>query len=56
MNFNKVFIFLVLLVAIFAGQTEAGWLKKIGKKIERAGKHAIDTAIKVVVAKEIGRG
>lgn len=33
MNFRGVFIVLALLMAIFAGQTEAGWLKKIGKKI-----------------------
>lgn len=33
MNFNKVFIFLAVVIAIFAGQTEAGWLKKIGKKV-----------------------
>ncbi|XP_018802810.1 PREDICTED: cecropin-1-like [Bactrocera latifrons] len=57
MNFNKAFIFLVILmIAIFAGQTEAGWLKKIGKKIEHVGKHTIDTAIKVIVAKEIAKG
>ncbi|XP_036322709.1 cecropin-1-like [Rhagoletis pomonella] len=45
MNFNKVFIFLAVLIAIFAGQTEAGWLKKIGKKIERVGQHTRDATI-----------
>ncbi|XP_053947429.1 sarcotoxin-1C-like [Anastrepha obliqua] len=45
MNFNKVFIFLAVMIAIFAGQTEAGWLKKIGKKIERVGQHTRDATI-----------
>ncbi|XP_017472753.1 PREDICTED: sarcotoxin-1C [Rhagoletis zephyria] len=45
MNFNKVFLFLAVLIAIFAGQTEAGWLKKIGKKIERVGQHTRDATI-----------
>ncbi|XP_053954639.1 cecropin-1-like [Anastrepha ludens] len=45
MNFNKVFIFLAVVIAIFAGQTEAGWLKKIGKKIERVGQHTRDATI-----------
>ncbi|XP_017472752.1 PREDICTED: sarcotoxin-1C-like [Rhagoletis zephyria] len=45
MNFNKVFIFFAVLIAIFAGQTEAGWLKKIGKKIERVGQHTRDATI-----------
>lgn len=33
MNFHKVFIFVALILAVFAGQSQAGWLKKIGKKI-----------------------
>ena len=33
MNFNKVFMFIALVLAVFAGQSQAGWLKKIGKKI-----------------------
>ncbi|XP_053947428.1 sarcotoxin-1C [Anastrepha ludens] len=45
MNFNKAFIFLAVVIAIFAGQTEAGWLKKIGKKIERVGQHTRDATI-----------
>lgn len=36
MNFSKIFVFFALvLVAIMMGQSEAGWLKKIGKKIVR---------------------
>ncbi|XP_067633053.1 cecropin-A2-like [Eurosta solidaginis] len=45
MSFNQVSVFLVLSFAIFAGQTEAGWLKKIGKKIERIGQHTRDATI-----------
>ena len=35
MNFNKVFVLLAVLLVAFMGQSEAGWLKKIGKKIVR---------------------
>ncbi|XP_067619737.1 cecropin-1-like [Eurosta solidaginis] len=45
MNFNQVFILLAVVLAIFAGQTQAGWLKKIGKKIERVGQHTRDATI-----------
>lgn len=33
MHLNKVFIFVALVLAVFMGQSEAGWLKKVGKKI-----------------------
>lgn len=33
MNFNKIFVFVALILAISLGQSDAGWLKKIGKKI-----------------------
>ncbi|XP_054736766.1 cecropin-like [Anastrepha obliqua] len=53
MNFNGALIFLTLLMTIFAGQTEAGWLKKIGKKIERAGQHTRDATIQgIAVAQQ----
>ncbi|TMW52729.1 hypothetical protein DOY81_002179 [Sarcophaga bullata] len=45
MHFNKVFVFVALILAIFAGQSQAGWLKKIGKKIERVGQHTRDATI-----------
>ncbi|XP_075144595.1 cecropin-A2 [Haematobia irritans] len=48
MNFNKVVIFVALILAILIGQSEAGWLKKIGKKIERAGKHTRDATIQAI--------
>lgn len=35
MNFLKVFIFVAFVFAVFAAQTEAGWLKKIGKRLVR---------------------
>uniref|UniRef100_A0A905STH2 Uncharacterized protein n=1 Tax=Stomoxys calcitrans TaxID=35570 RepID=A0A905STH2_STOCA len=44
MNFNKVFIFIAFVFAVFVAQTEAGWLKKLGKQIERIGQHTRDTA------------
>ncbi|XP_049306423.1 cecropin-1 [Bactrocera dorsalis] len=48
MNFNKIFVLLAVFIAIFAGQTEAGWLKKIGKKIERVGQHTRDATIQTI--------
>ena len=33
MNFQNIFIFVALILAVFAGQSQAGWLKKVGKKI-----------------------
>ncbi|XP_075150339.1 sarcotoxin-1B [Haematobia irritans] len=48
MNFNNVFIFVALVLAVFIGQGEAGWLKKVGKKIERVGQHTRDAAIQTI--------
>ncbi|XP_004534333.1 cecropin-2 [Ceratitis capitata] len=48
MNFNKLFVLLAVIFAIFAGQTEGGWLKKIGKKIERVGQHTRDATIQTI--------
>ncbi|XP_075144598.1 sarcotoxin-1B [Haematobia irritans] len=48
MNFNNIFIFVALVLAVFIGQGEAGWLKKIGKKIERVGQHTRDAAIQTI--------
>ncbi|EDW84436.1 uncharacterized protein Dwil_GK14124 [Drosophila willistoni] len=45
MNFYKIFIFVALILAISIGHSEAGWLKKIGKKIERIGQHTRDATI-----------
>jgi len=33
MNFYKIFVFVALILAISIGQSEAGWLKKLGKRI-----------------------
>lgn len=33
MNFSKLFVLVVLILAFSMGQSEAGFLKKIGKKI-----------------------
>ncbi|KAH8240336.1 cecropin-A2 [Drosophila bipectinata] len=45
MNFNLIFVFVALIMAISLGQSEAGWLKKLGKKIERVGQHTRDATI-----------
>ncbi|XP_017058123.1 sarcotoxin-1C [Drosophila ficusphila] len=47
MNFNKIFVFVVLILAISLG-SEAGWLRKLGKKIERIGQHTRDATIQVI--------
>ncbi|XP_034661905.1 cecropin-A1 isoform X2 [Drosophila subobscura] len=39
MNFYTIFFFVAIILAIGVGQSDAGWLKKIGKKIERVGQH-----------------
>ncbi|KAH8281029.1 hypothetical protein KR054_007250 [Drosophila jambulina] len=48
MNFNKIFVFVALILAISLGQSEAGWLKKLGKRIERIGQHTRDASIQVL--------
>ncbi|XP_002136942.1 cecropin-C-like [Drosophila miranda] len=48
MNFYKIFIFVALILAISVGQSEAGWLKKLGKRLERVGQHTRDATIQVV--------
>ncbi|KAM7361495.1 sarcotoxin-1B-like [Cochliomyia hominivorax] len=45
MNFYKVFIFVALILAVFAGQSEAGWLSKIGKKYKNVGQNTRDATI-----------
>ncbi|KAH8268535.1 hypothetical protein KR026_008445 [Drosophila bipectinata] len=45
MNFFKIFVFVALILAVCLGQSEAGWLKKLGKKIERVGQHTRDATI-----------
>ncbi|XP_062125686.1 cecropin-C-like [Drosophila sulfurigaster albostrigata] len=48
MNFYKIFIFVALILAISVGQSDAGWLKKLGKKIERIGQHTRDATIQTL--------
>ncbi|BFF93119.1 cecropin-A2 [Drosophila madeirensis] len=45
MNFYTIFFFVAIILAIGVGQSDAGWLKKIGKKIERVGQHTRDATI-----------
>ncbi|XP_061388417.1 sarcotoxin-1C-like [Musca vetustissima] len=48
MQFHKIFLFCALMLAVFVGQGEAGWLKKVGKKIERVGQHTRDATIQAI--------
>ncbi|XP_058127228.1 cecropin-A-like [Anopheles ziemanni] len=48
MNFNKIFVFVLLAALVLVGQTEAGWLKKLGKKIEGAGKRVFKATEKAL--------
>ncbi|XP_034116330.1 cecropin-C-like [Drosophila albomicans] len=48
MNFCKIFVFVALIMAISVGQSEAGWLKKLGKRIERIGQHTRDATIQTL--------
>ncbi|TMW52738.1 hypothetical protein DOY81_002188 [Sarcophaga bullata] len=48
MNFNKIFVFLAILLVAFIGQSEAGWLRKLGKRLERVGQHTRDATIQTI--------
>ncbi|KAH8278568.1 hypothetical protein KR018_005324 [Drosophila ironensis] len=48
MNFKTIFVFIALILLISVGQSEAGWLRKLGKKIERIGQHTRDASIQVL--------
>ncbi|KAH8311908.1 hypothetical protein KR044_008550 [Drosophila immigrans] len=48
MNFYNIFVFVALILAISVGQSEAGWLKKLGKRIERIGQHTRDATIQTL--------
>ncbi|XP_037937182.1 sarcotoxin-1C-like [Teleopsis dalmanni] len=48
MNFQKIFLFVAFVVFAFSMGAEAGWLKKIGKKIERVGQHTRDATIQTI--------
>uniref|UniRef100_A0A9I3K6B3 Cecropin n=1 Tax=Anopheles maculatus TaxID=74869 RepID=A0A9I3K6B3_9DIPT len=49
MNLSKLLIVVLLgALLLFAGQTEAGHLKKFGKKLEKIGKNVFHTVEKVV--------
>ncbi|XP_065371299.1 sarcotoxin-1D [Calliphora vicina] len=48
MNFNKVFVFLALILATILDQSQGGWLKDFGKRIERVGQHTRDASIQAI--------
>ncbi|XP_001861742.2 cecropin-A2 [Culex quinquefasciatus] len=48
MNFSKLFAIVLLAALAFLGQTEAGGLKKFGKRLERVGKHVFEATAKAL--------
>ncbi|XP_049820940.1 cecropin-A-like isoform X2 [Aethina tumida] len=48
MKLGFVIIFTILIVSAFFGSTEAGWLKKKLKKVEKAGQRVRDAAEKAL--------
>ncbi|KAM7363940.1 sarcotoxin-1B-like [Cochliomyia hominivorax] len=48
MNFYNVFIYVALILAVFAGQSQAGWLRDFGKRIERVGQNTRDATIQTI--------
>ncbi|XP_035773329.1 cecropin-C type 1-like [Anopheles albimanus] len=48
MNFNKVLVLVVVAALLLVGQVDAGFLKKLGKKIEGAGKRVFNAAEKAL--------
>uniref|UniRef100_A0A1I8P1X9 Uncharacterized protein n=1 Tax=Stomoxys calcitrans TaxID=35570 RepID=A0A1I8P1X9_STOCA len=48
MQFKKVLVVVALIMAVLMGQGQAGWLKKVGKKIERVGQHTRDATIQAL--------
>nr|NP_001395400.1 cecropin-like LOC5579377 precursor [Aedes aegypti]AAK73081.1 cecropin A precursor [Aedes aegypti]AAL85582.1 cecropin A [Aedes aegypti] len=59
MNFTKLFLLIAVAVLLLTGQSEAGGLKKLGKKLEGAGKRVFNAAEKalpvVAGAKALGK-
>ncbi|EDS36060.1 cecropin A [Culex quinquefasciatus] len=48
MNFNKLFVIVLLAALAFFGQAEAGGLKKFGKKLEGVGKRVFKASEKAL--------
>ncbi|EAT48343.1 AAEL000625-PA [Aedes aegypti] len=48
MNFNKLFAIVLLVALVLLGQTEAGGLKKLGKKLEGVGKRVFKASEKAL--------
>nr|Q9Y0X9.1 RecName: Full=Cecropin-C type 1; Short=Cecropin-C1; Contains: RecName: Full=Cecropin-C; AltName: Full=AalCecC; Flags: Precursor [Aedes albopictus]AAD37703.1 cecropin [Aedes albopictus]AAK81854.1 antibiotic peptide cecropin C1 [Aedes albopictus] len=59
MNFTKIFVLIAMAALLLVGQSEAGGLKKLGKKLEGAGKRVFNAAEKalpvVAGAKALGK-
>ncbi|EAT32350.1 AAEL015515-PA [Aedes aegypti] len=59
MNFTKLFLLIAVAVLLLTGQSEAGGLKKLGKKLGGAGKRVFNAAEKalpvVAGAKALGK-
>ncbi|XP_055676572.1 cecropin-A-like [Lutzomyia longipalpis] len=50
MNFTKYFVLFVVLLAVLTTGAEAGFLKKLGKKLEKVGKNVHRSVEKVLPA------
>ncbi|XP_059610740.1 cecropin-A1-like [Phlebotomus argentipes] len=50
MNFTKYFILVLVVLAVFSAGAEGGFLKKLGKKIEKVGKNVHRSVEKVLPA------
>nr|P81417.2 RecName: Full=Cecropin-A1; AltName: Full=AalCecA; AltName: Full=Cecropin-A; Flags: Precursor [Aedes albopictus]AAD37701.1 cecropin [Aedes albopictus]AAK81849.1 antibiotic peptide cecropin A1 [Aedes albopictus] len=48
MNFTKLFAIVLLAALVLLGQTEAGGLKKLGKKLEGVGKRVFKASEKAL--------
>ncbi|XP_055375075.1 cecropin-C-like [Condylostylus longicornis] len=45
MNFSKVFVFALIVLMAVLGQSQAGWLKKTFKPVEKLGQRVRDATV-----------
>uniref|UniRef100_A0A1L8E312 Putative cecropin n=1 Tax=Nyssomyia neivai TaxID=330878 RepID=A0A1L8E312_9DIPT len=50
MNFTKYFVLFAILLVVFTTGTEAGFFKKLGKKLEKVGKNVVHSVEKALPA------
>ncbi|CAD7090885.1 unnamed protein product [Hermetia illucens] len=54
MNFTKLFVVFTILIVAFAGQSEAGWWKKVFKPVEKLGQRVRDAGIQGIAIAQQG--